>query len=89
MMSLHRRSKTPSRIPDSIGGRCPSSTRTCWAHTQVGGFLVPAIPEQERIVVIEDTAELQIRKPNVLAVESYYVKNCLAQVDAKSRNIHN
>jgi pilus assembly protein CpaF len=32
-------------------------------------ILAQAIPEHERIVVIEDTSELRIRKPNVLAVE--------------------
>jgi pilus assembly protein CpaF len=32
-------------------------------------ILANAIPEQERIVVIEDTSELQIQKPNILAVE--------------------
>jgi pilus assembly protein CpaF len=31
--------------------------------------LAQAIPEDERIVVIEDTSELRIQKPNVLAVE--------------------
>jgi pilus assembly protein CpaF len=37
--------------------------------TTLLNVLAQAIPEQDRIVVIEDTAELQIRKPNVLAVE--------------------
>ncbi len=32
-------------------------------------ILANAIPEQERIVVIEDTSELHIQKPNILAVE--------------------
>jgi len=32
-------------------------------------ILAQAIPEQERIVEIEDAAELRIEKPNVLAVE--------------------
>jgi pilus assembly protein CpaF len=32
-------------------------------------ILAQAIPEEERIVVIEDTSELRIQKPNVLAVE--------------------
>ncbi|MGB8580867.1 MAG: ATPase, T2SS/T4P/T4SS family [Candidatus Sulfotelmatobacter sp.] len=32
-------------------------------------ILADFIPDQERLVVIEDTAELQIRKPNILAVE--------------------
>lgn len=32
-------------------------------------ILADAIPEQERIVIIEDTSELHIQKPNILAVE--------------------
>ena len=32
-------------------------------------ILADFIPDQERIVVIEDTSELQIQKPNILAVE--------------------
>lgn len=32
-------------------------------------ILANAIPEQERIVIIEDTSELHIQKPNILAVE--------------------
>ncbi len=32
-------------------------------------ILADAIPEEQRIVVIEDTSELQIQKPNILAVE--------------------
>ena len=31
--------------------------------------MAQAIPDEERIVVIEDTSELRIQKPNVLAVE--------------------
>lgn len=37
--------------------------------TTLLNILANAIPEQERIVVIEDTCELRIQKPNVLAVE--------------------
>ena len=37
--------------------------------TTLLNILAQAIPEDERIVVIEDTAELRIEKPNVLAVE--------------------
>jgi pilus assembly protein CpaF len=37
--------------------------------TTLLNILAQAIPEQERIVVIEDTAELRIEKPNVLPVE--------------------
>jgi len=32
-------------------------------------ILADFIPEQERLVIIEDTSELQIQKPNILAVE--------------------
>jgi pilus assembly protein CpaF len=31
--------------------------------------LAQAIPHEERIVVIEDTVELRIQKPNILAAE--------------------
>ena len=37
--------------------------------TTLLNILAQSIPEQERIVVIEDTAELRIEKPNVLAAE--------------------
>ena len=37
--------------------------------TTLLNILAQTIPEQERIVVIEDTAELRIQKPNVLAAE--------------------
>jgi pilus assembly protein CpaF len=37
--------------------------------TTLLNVLAQAIPEEERIVVIEDTSELRIQKPNVLAVE--------------------
>jgi len=37
--------------------------------TTLLNILAQEIPEQERIVVIEDTAELKIEKPNVLAAE--------------------
>jgi pilus assembly protein CpaF len=37
--------------------------------TTLLNILAQAIPEEERIVVIEDTSELRIQKPNVLAVE--------------------
>lgn len=33
-------------------------------------ILADAIPDEERLVVIEDTQELQIRKPNIVATES-------------------
>jgi pilus assembly protein CpaF len=37
--------------------------------TTLLNVLAQAIPDRERIVVIEDTSELRIQKPNVLAVE--------------------
>jgi pilus assembly protein CpaF len=37
--------------------------------TTLLNILAQSIPEQERIVIIEDTAELRIQKPNVLAAE--------------------
>jgi pilus assembly protein CpaF len=37
--------------------------------TTLLNVLAQAIPEHERIVVIEDTSELRIQKPNILAVE--------------------
>jgi pilus assembly protein CpaF len=37
--------------------------------TTLLNILAQAIPDQERIIIIEDTAELRIEKPNVLAVE--------------------
>src|SRR5271156_174452 len=37
--------------------------------TTLLNIMAQAIPDDERIVVIEDTSELRIRKPNVLAVE--------------------
>jgi pilus assembly protein CpaF len=37
--------------------------------TTLLNILAQAIPEHERIIVIEDTSELRIQKPNVLAVE--------------------
>ncbi len=37
--------------------------------TTLLNVLAQAIPDEERIIVIEDTAELRIQKPNVMAVE--------------------
>jgi pilus assembly protein CpaF len=43
---------------------------TSTGKTTLLRILASAIPEEQRIVVIEDTAELHIEKPNILAVES-------------------
>jgi pilus assembly protein CpaF len=43
---------------------------TSTGKTTVANVLADAIPEQERILVIEDTAELRIRKPHVVSAES-------------------
>ena len=37
--------------------------------TTLLNILAQAIPDNERIIIIEDTSELRIQKPNVLAVE--------------------
>jgi pilus assembly protein CpaF len=42
---------------------------TSTGKTTILRVLANAIPEDQRIVVIEDTSELHIRKPNMLAVE--------------------
>jgi pilus assembly protein CpaF len=42
---------------------------TSTGKTTVLRVLANAIPENQRIIVIEDTSELHIRKPNMLAVE--------------------
>ena len=42
---------------------------TSTGKTTVLRVLANAIPEDQRIVVIEDTSELHIKKPNMLAVE--------------------
>jgi pilus assembly protein CpaF len=43
---------------------------TSTGKTTVANVLTDAIPEHERILVIEDTAELHIRKPHVVSAES-------------------
>jgi pilus assembly protein CpaF len=43
------------------------------------GVLADAIPEHERILLIEDTAELQVRKPHIVSTES--------QIDTHRNNI--
>jgi len=53
----------------SCGKTILISGGTGTGKTTLLNILAQAIPEQERIVVIEDTAELHIEKPNVLAAE--------------------
>jgi pilus assembly protein CpaF len=43
---------------------------TSTGKTTLLRILASAIPDEQRIVLIEDTAELHIQKPNILAVES-------------------
>lgn len=43
---------------------------TSTGKTTLAGVLADAIPERDRILVIEDTAELRIRKPHVVSAES-------------------
>jgi pilus assembly protein CpaF len=43
---------------------------TSTGKTTLAGVLADAIPERDRILIIEDTAELHIRKPHVVSAES-------------------
>jgi len=43
---------------------------TSTGKTTLAGVLADAIPERDRILLIEDTAELHIRKPHVVSAES-------------------
>ena len=43
---------------------------TSTGKTTLAGVLADAIPEHERILLIEDTAELHIRKPHVISLEA-------------------
>ena len=52
-----------------IGKTVLISGGTGTGKTTLLNVLAQAIPDEERIVVIEDTAELRIQKPNVMAVE--------------------
>jgi pilus assembly protein CpaF len=62
-------------LADSFSGQISTgktvliSSGTGTGKTTLLNILAQAIPEDERIVVIEDTSELRIQKPNVLAVE--------------------
>jgi pilus assembly protein CpaF len=46
------------------------SGATSSGKTTLANILTETIPDQERIVLIEDTAEIQIQKPNVLRFEA-------------------
>jgi pilus assembly protein CpaF len=53
---------------------------TSSGKTTLANILTNVIPDDERIVVIEDTAEIQIQKPNVLRFEARREQNGLAAV---------
>jgi hypothetical protein len=44
-------------------------------NTTLLRILADFIPDRERIVVIEDTSELQIQKPNILVVDPIFSPN--------------
>src|ERR1700722_17742662 len=53
---------------------------TSTGKTTLANILTNLIPNDERIVLIEDTAEIQIQKPNVLRFEARREQNGLAAV---------
>jgi pilus assembly protein CpaF len=53
---------------------------TATGKTTLTNILMESIPDQERIVLIEDTAEIQIQKPNVLRFEARREQNGLPAV---------
>jgi pilus assembly protein CpaF len=53
---------------------------TSSGKTTLANILTNVIPDDERIVLIEDTAEIQIQKPNVLRFEARREQNGLAAV---------
>jgi pilus assembly protein CpaF len=48
--------------------------------TTLANILMESIPDHERIVLIEDTAEIQVQKPNVLRLEARREQNGLPAV---------
>jgi pilus assembly protein CpaF len=60
----------PSCRADSQREDAPHQRRHLYGKTTVlRAFLATAIPDDQRIVVIEDTSELHLQKPNLLSVE--------------------
>lgn len=53
---------------------------TSSGKTTLANILTSVIPDNERMVLIEDTAEIQIQKPNVLRFEARREQNGLAAV---------
>src|SRR5256885_12962984 len=56
---------------------CGATSR---GKTTLANILTNVIPDDERMVLIEDTAEIQIQKPNVLRFEARREQNGLAAV---------
>lgn len=72
---IDRRMLTPeqaSSLTDAVrrGDNILIAGGTGSGKTTLTGVLADAIPEHERILIIEDTAELHIRKPHVVSAES-------------------
>jgi hypothetical protein len=57
------------------GFRLLSSYRTNADQTTIAGVLAKFIPDDERILLIEDTAELQLKQPNVVRFEARREQN--------------
>ena len=57
------------------GLRLLSSYRTTADQTTIAGVLAKFIPDDERILLIEDTAELQLKQPNVVRFEARREQN--------------
>jgi pilus assembly protein CpaF len=68
MMSTEQASVLTLAVRDGKNILIAGATST--GKTTVANVLADAIPEHERILVIEDTAELRIRKPHVVSAES-------------------